>query len=630
MNAASTSFSKRLSLNVVLTTSILFVIAMGIAAVSSHLIIADEAQKSAEHLLDAAVKDIENTLHQVEYAVRNTSSFVEEHKNSPEYMYDIVRHLVEDNDDILGSAVAFRSEYYKGVHFYSPYAYLDESGAIRTKQLGNSLYEYFYMDWYQIPYLLGEPCWSEPYYDEGGAQTYMSTYSYPLKDGDGNVYAVITADISLAWISELLSSIKPYPSSYVSLISRSGSYVNYGDNNRLRGETVFSTQYLLGTHNNGKFNEIAVDMMAGHKGIQKYRIGKKIAFAVYAPMSNGWKASLTCDYRDVLARTSKMHAILILVVLFGLLMLFLLCYYTIRRMTKPLSDFSDSAISIAHGNFNAPLPEIGYDDEIKHLRNSFEFMQNSLTAQIEKAEKAAAEEERMASELNIASKIQMAMLPHDFPHSDKIDLYAMLKPAKEVGGDLYDFFVAGNNLYFTVGDVSGKGVPASMIMAITRSAFRFIVKSGVQMDKVVSTMNDALCDGNSTAMFVTMFVGKLDLETGLLEYCNAGHNPVVVNGRFLDVKPNLAVGLISGFPYQMQSVQLEKGSRIFVYTDGVTEAERQDKEQYGEKRLLESLDSVKQSDSDLDVCNKVLYDVRLFTEGNSQNDDITIMSVTLK
>lgn len=632
MNAAAkTSFSRRLSSTLVLITSILFILALGVAAVSSHLILADEAHKSAENLLDATIKEIENKLVKVEVSVLNSVSSVKALKDSPERMYGITRKLVTENEDILGSAVAFVSEYYKGVHFYSPYSFVNSDGEVESKQLGTDQYNYFYSDWFQIPQLLGEPCWSEPYFDEGGAQEFMSTYSYPIKDEQGNVFAVLTADISLQWITEFLSSIKPYPSSYVSLVSRSGRYVNYGLDERLRGETVFSTQYLMGTQDNEDINQIAVDMMAGLKGKRKYRVGNNVSFAVFGPVSNGWKASITCDYRDVLARTSKMHLILVFVVLVGLLILFLSCYITIRKLTKPLTDISESALSIAKGNFNTPLPDIKYDDEIRHLRNSFDYMQHSLTEYIENLKKSTAENERFESELSIASDIQMAMLSSDFPENDYMGLYAMLKPAKEVGGDLYDFFLMDKDtLYFAVGDVSGKGVPASMFMAITRSAFRFIAKTGAPMNEVMSKINNSLCDGNDSQLFVTMFVGKLDLHTGELEYCNAGHNPVVVNGSFLPVKANLALGLISDFPYQLQSMKLEVGSRIFVYTDGVTEAERSDKQQYGEERLLECIGSLKQSQSDREICETIMKSIHDFADGNVQNDDITVLSITLK
>ena len=630
MSGTEKSFSARLSLNILLITSVLFVAAIAVAAVSSHKLISEEATKSAQNLLNATIKDIEKTLQGVESVVESYAWLVEENKNDSEYLYHITRNIVENNSDIVGSAIAFREYYKPGEYFFSPYSYVSSTGAIESMQLGSPQYNYFFSDWYQIPSLLGEPCWSEPYYDEGGANILMSTYSYPLKDESGKVYAVMTADIPLYWISDLLAGIKPYPSSVVSLVSRSGFFLTIGDFEELAGETLFSLVDRSSSRDLG-LAEAAQKIMSSESGVCSYAQGTKVSFVVYGPLSNGWHAYMTCDYGEVLARTSEMHMVLILIGLLGLIILFVLSYLTIHHLTKPLTEFSDSALSIAQGNFNTPLPEIKHEDEIKKLRNSFEFMQSSLTEYIKNLKETTAANERFESELNIANAIQMSMLPKNFPHNDKIGLHAILKPAREVGGDLYDFMVKDNMAYFTVGDVSGKGVPASMYMAITRSAIRFVLGMGLPLNEVINKVNNAFCDGNDTGMFVTLFLGSVNLDTGEFRYCNAGHNPVVLNNEFLPAAPNLAVGVWPDFQYVEQSVQLEKGSRLIIYTDGVTEAEREDKSQYGEERLLKWAESSETTcHSAEEACQNLLDSVHEFTEGNAQNDDITIMTIKIK
>lgn len=220
----------------------------------------------------------------------------------------------------------------------------------------------------------------------------------------------------------------------------------------------------------------------------------------------------------------------------------------------------------------------------------------------------------------------------EFPKRDDFDIYAALFPAKEVGGDLYDFYVKGDHLYFAIGDVSGKGVPAALFMAITRSAYRFISGMGMNMEQVERNINNAFTEGNESGMFVTMFIGCLDLKTLELEYCNAGHNPIVVvspSGKadFLHAKANLAAGLIGGFQYQGETLQLEKGSRLILYTDGISEAENRQKELFGEDRLLEYSASVPVTTSAKDFTDGLLDAVRGFTDGNEQNDDITVLTI---
>ena len=204
-----------------------------------------------------------------------------------------------------------------------------------------------------------------------------------------------------------------------------------------------------------------------------------------------------------------------------------------------------------------------------------------------------------------------------------------------MGCELYDFVVAGDTVYFLVGDVSGKGVPAALFMAIARAAFRFIGALGLPMEEVVQRVSDCLCDGNTNEMFVTLFAGRLDLKTGQLDYCNAGHNPIVIiapdgKASFLQAKPNLAAGLFQGFPYQDEIITLERGTRLVLYTDGVTEAERVDKQQYGEEQLLAWAKRVSPETPSNVVVSDLFTQVKHFTRGADQNDDITIMSILLK
>ena len=624
------SFSARLSLNIVSLTSVLFIGAILVASLFSYRFIAEEATKGAEHLRDESILRIEKVLQEAEMTVKSTAWIASERIDDQEFLYHLTKKIVEENPNVVGSAIAFEPYYFNGQYFFSPYSFVDPAtGEVASKQLGTKDYDYFSMEWYQIPKLLGEACWSEPYFDDGGGEQLMSTYSFPIKDKDGKLVAIITADISLGWLDSIISKIHPYESSKVFLVSRCGAYLNLGEGSGLQGETVFSPQGML-ADKESKFYRMAKSMVDGETGSMSYLIGSKSSFAVYGPVSNGWKLAITSDFSDVLEKAMFMQFVLLLVALLGLAIMFVLIYFTVRRLTRPLAVFSRSAMSIAGGNFNTPLPVIKNEDEIAQLRNSFDYMQHSMNSYIQNLKIQTAANERFESELNIANHIQMAMLPRNFPDNEKFGLHALLTPAKEVGGDLYDFFVKDNRyLYFAVGDVSGKGVPASMFMAITRAAFHFIANMGLPLNEVVSKVNDAICDGNDSGMFVTFFAGKIDLETGDFEYCNAGHNPIVVDGEFLAVKPNIAVGLFEGFNYQVQTGKLKNDSSLILYTDGVTEAERRDKEQYGEGRLLDIAKRYMQEPPQ-ETCNALYNDIEEFVAGNEPNDDITIMTIKLK
>lgn len=321
---------------------------------------------------------------------------------------------------------------------------------------------------------------------------------------------------------------------------------------------------------------------------------------------------------------------LLLLTIIGLVIVFFVCRREIRRMTRPITELSVSALNMAKGNFKAKLPEIKSEDEMRRLHDSFLYMENSITDYIDQLKTTKNENERMESELNVARKIQMGMLSTEFPPH----IHAMVSPAREVGGDLYDFILNGDCLHFAVGDVSGKGVPASIMMAITRATLHFMGGLGLPLHESIGRINNGVADGNSNDMFVTLFIGRINLKTLRMDFCNAGHNPLVIappDGEpyFLKAKSNLAVGLFEDFPYQTESFDLKPGTRIVAYTDGVTEAENAALEQYGDERLLQEVSKIDHSMDNKTAVDQIYSSVLAFADGNPQNDDITIISLTI-
>jgi sigma-B regulation protein RsbU (phosphoserine phosphatase) len=321
---------------------------------------------------------------------------------------------------------------------------------------------------------------------------------------------------------------------------------------------------------------------------------------------------------------------LLLLTIIGLVIVFFVCRREIRRMTRPITELSVSALNMAKGNFKAKLPEIKSEDEMRRLHDSFLYMENSITDYIDQLKTTKNENERMESELNVARKIQMGMLSTEFPPH----IHAMVSPAREVGGDLYDFILNGDCLHFAVGDVSGKGVPASIMMAITRATLHFMGGLGLPLHESIGRINNGVADGNSNDMFVTLFIGRINLKTLRMDFCNAGHNPLIIappDGEpyFLKAKSNLAVGLFEDFPYQTESIDLKHGTRIVAYTDGVTEAENAALEQYGDERLLQEVSKIDHSMDNKTAVDQIYSSVLAFADGNPQNDDITIISLTI-
>ena len=342
-------------------------------------------------------------------------------------------------------------------------------------------------------------------------------------------------------------------------------------------------------------------------------------------------------HSDIFAGIDGLWNWLITILGMGVLLLAGFCYFTVRRLTEPMVRFAGSANEIAKGNFNAELPVIKTKDEMKTLHDSFWKMQKSLVDYMDELKKPTASKERIESELRIARSIQMGMVPKmfpPFPEREDVDLYAKLIPAKEVGGDLYDFFIEGDKLYFIVGDVSGKGVPASLVMAVTCRLFRTLAAHFHTPAEIVKALNDTLAENNESNMFCTAFMGVLDLKTGKMQYCNAGHNaPMVITPtgevNYMKVVPNLPLGLFEGFPFVGQECDIALGVSLFLYTDGVTEAENMEHSLYSDERLLELL-AKQRSQMPCTIVNAVLDDVNKHADGAEQSDDITIMCIINK
>ncbi len=254
---------------------------------------------------------------------------------------------------------------------------------------------------------------------------------------------------------------------------------------------------------------------------------------------------------------------------------------------------------------------------------------DKLETAYEQLEQTTAAKERIESELRIARDIQMSMVPHEFPERPDLDLYASMNPAKEVGGDLYDYLLEDNILYFCLGDVSGKGVPASLFMAQTIRLFRALAKQHMMPASIATRLNDELTEKNDNGMFVTMFIGQLNLTNGQLHFCNAGHNPPVIGGdeqqgSFLEMEPNAPIGLWPELEYIGEEIASIKGRPLFIYSDGLNEAENIKLEQFGDEHMLDILRHTKFKDA-RHVVELMEAEVERHRHGAEPNDDMTIM-----
>ena len=257
-----------------------------------------------------------------------------------------------------------------------------------------------------------------------------------------------------------------------------------------------------------------------------------------------------------------------------------------------------------------------------------------LQVAYDQLEEATAHRERIESELRIARDIQMSMVPNIFPNREGLDIYAKIEPAKEVGGDLYGYLLMGDELYFCLGDVSGKGVPASLFMAQATRLFRTLATQHMMPAEIATRMNAALSEDNEQGMFVTMFIGCIDLAKGIMDFCNAGHNPPYLGntkggGEFLEMLPNAPIGLWPGLEYDGERLEDIRGKMLVVYSDGLNEAENRQQEQFGDDHILELLRKMPEASAQK-VIESLYEGVQKHRDGAEPNDDLTILSIRVE
>ena len=628
--------SIRVSLWVVMFAAVIFVAALGFLFYQSREAVRQEAIHRATTILDRTSLQVEGILNRVEVATNMTVWLVQRHPNVADSMFVYSEGTLRNNPDFYSCSIAFEPYYFKeyGRYFsaYSKY----EGDSIRTLQGGSDNYQYFFMDWYLMPTLLGHPCWTDPYMDlDAPTNTYemVTTYCQAIKNKQGAVIGVINTSLSINWLSQTISAVKPYPNSYSIMIGRGGTYFVHPDSTKITRQTIF-TQTML--EPDTALTALGHAMQRGEEGMRRMVIDGKDSYVFYKPLGKtGCSMAIVCPESDIFGGFNRLRHTVMGIVFVGLLVMLCVFINVITRELKPLHRLAREAETIASGNFDAELPDFERTDEIGQLSHSFGYMQQSLVRYIDELKLTTAQKASIESELNVASNIQMSMLPSVFPNREGLDMHASMTPAKEVGGDLYGYLLKGDNLYFCVGDVSGKGVPASLFMAQVTRLFRTLANQQLPPAEICTHMNEALSgDENPTNMFVTLFVGVVNLQSGHLMFCNAGHNPPVLgggehHGDFLQMLPNFPIGVMPGLEFTGEEIDTIKGRPLFLYTDGLNEAENRQHAQFGDDQLLSILRNT-HFESAQQVVETLYNEVQRHRDGADPNDDLTMMCLRMQ
>lgn len=622
------SISKRLTLRIMMVVLAMMSVIAGVVYVVVGEYMDDEAEQRFQIVVTRAHREVQRRLSEVYVANVNNVHEIERDIDDPDKLYDHLERIVRRNPYIVSCGLLFIPDYYpeKG-RFFVPFATRDTADVVSVMRIDSVYHDYVEEDWYVERMESDSADWVEPYFENPLLTPHLAprllvTHAIPVHNREGRPVAVLCSDLSLEDMrNDMLQKVRQgkmhyeqnveHPS-YNCIIDRHGRYVLHPDKDRMLRDTLDADVTFKGKQ--GTVSAI----IDGVPSWVFYRAVKYVEWTVMMVVPE-----------DLIQRHGRMLNIIILAaMLIGLAAIYFFCRQQIRKVTSPLHRFARSAEEVAKGNFNAPLPDISDDDEIRMLRDSFGNMQQSLSQYIDELKTTTAQKSAIESELSIARRIQMSMLRTDIPERQDLAIHAMLTPAKAVGGDLYDFFLRDNSLYFCIGDVSGKGVPAALVMTTVCGAFRLLAESESEPMRIVCRMNEMMNRDSSMTIFVTFFAGVLDLDTGHLRYCNAGHIAPLINGQPLAVHSNLPIGAMPDWEFKAQETDLAPGSTLFLYTDGLDEAEDAKHRLFGKKRIVEVMQSSSQQPRVL--IERMTQAVADFVGDTEQSDDLTMLAMQWK
>ena len=561
----------------ILLTALLLELVAALQYTYTRNLLIKEEERITRMELTMESEIILHTLEEAELSMFENEWSVKESLAHPDSLFGAVGRMIESNSSVAGACIAVLPDYYpeKG-RLFEPYAHR-EDGRILVDQISGPDHDYTLGPYFQQALREETEFWSDPYdYGTDPVQK-LTTYTYPVRDRSGRLAAICGLDIDLTWLSDTLNVHPYYPSSFGFMLTRNGRLVAGPREERVSPRTM---DYVAGLVMDptvdrtirGRHRVSCIefrDPVSGKRAYLDYRA---------LPRDPGWIVA-EVSYRDeVLAPVRSMMWRILLMALAGFAFL-LVIIHRFARNGKRL-----------------------WEADVKQAR--------------------------IGSELRIARRIQEEMLPKASLDRSDLTVQGFLAPAKEVGGDLFDYFIREGKLFFCIGDVCGKGVPAAMLMAVVHSMLRMLSEQEEAPARIVGELNREACRNNATGTFVTLFLGVLDLSTGRLRYCNAGHDRPVLVGDSVEELPALAnvpVGAFDDVTYQEQEAMVAPGTLLFLYTDGVTESMDADRRQYGRERLLGALSACPRKPDVL--VRTIEAGVRAFAGEDEQSDDLTMLAI---
>ena len=570
------SLRKRKGLLIFIVAVVLLELLSAVQYYYTHHLMEEELEKYAEMELTTKAIITKRIIEDSEHTLKSHIMEVKYNLSTPDSMFNIVAQVAKYSPYLRGCGISFNPGYYKEKgELFEPYALRTDTGIVRLQVAGEK-FDYTKDGFYRDIMEKKANSWVGPY-DDIYLEMRLISFAVPIYEFTGDTVAVFGVDIDTRSLGDTLNYRHIYPSSFDFLLTEDGKPIAGPADQKLQDEA----KYVISLINDSTITR--QQSRSKRSKVINFDTDKRDGAVFYANMKGipHWQIAVVCYDDEVYGSLMKLRYRLLLLSLlaFGILL------YLVRRFAK---------------------------DEQK-LRNQ------------------ALEQERLAGELRIANNIQQTLLPEKESSLNSLDdvrVEGRLIPAKAVGGDLYNAFVRDGKLFFCIGDVSGKGIPSALIMAITQALFRNVASREDNPAHIMKRLNETACRNNKANIFVTLFIGVLDLPTGHLRYCNAGHElPILVDqASTLEAKPNLPIGLFDDFNYEMQSLVMKPESTLFLYTDGLTEARNAKGKLFGREKVMQMIAECGTTDPE-QLVEAVINQWRQFIGTTEQSDDLTLLAL---
>ena len=473
--------------------------------------------------------------------------------------------------------------------------------------------------------------WSDPFYCPMGSTVLMISYFLPVLDEEGMAKGIVAGDINLKFLNQVIDDIRIGVSGFAFIASAQGFYLTHPEPTWVMKRNLFETSSQIFNGDREYYRQILEDGKAGSGFAYPELLDFEKSWFYFSPIPyTNWRVVIVIPTKELFDDLDDIFSKIVWVSLLGFVVILLVVVLIFNKLFTPLRQIVRSIQRFSFGERGRR----GKKNEIELLSESLKELQLQYSTYIAEQNQVRKDKRKYEKDLKSAKEIQRTIIPQDYSFLEErkeIDLYAVLHPAESIGGDLYDFFfIDEKHLLFTMGDVSGKGIPAALFMAVANTMIKS-KSTELSARNIVDVVNKALSKENSNQHFLTLFLGILNIETGILDYCNAAHNyPFLLRKQRtvmqLDQTHGLPIGLYSSKTYKSHSVALSKGDVLFLYTDGVTDCKNPYGEMYGMDNLSKFMEKA-ETQAPKDMVEELMTELMNFKGKTEQADDISLMAL---